>query len=318
MIEFGYKLSSEEFGPADLVRYARRAEDAGFSFAAISDHYHPWIDEQGHSPFVWSALGAIASSTESLKLITGVTCPTIRTHPAIVAQAVATTSLLMPGRFSFGVGSGENLNEHILGDHWPPAPVRLEMLEEAIEVMRKLWTGKLTSHRGKHYTVENARLYDVPDEPPPVLIAASGEKSLSLAGRGGDGLIALAPKGDLIEKFESSGGSGKPKYCEVTVCWAESEDDAKQTVKKQWPLAGLGGQLMQETATPALFEAMTEPLSEEQATENVAIGPDPEKHIASAREFIDAGYTHLWFHQIGPDQEGFFRFYEQQVLPKLR
>ena len=318
MVEFGYKISSEEHGPQDLVRFTRRAEESGFTFGAISDHFHPWIDKQGHSPFVWGLLGAIAASTQNLKVITGVTCPTIRTHPAIVAQAVATTSMLMPGRFSFGVGSGENLNEHILGDHWPPAPVRLEMLEEAIEVMRNLWRGKLTSHRGKHYTVENARLYDVPDEPPPVLVAASGKKSLSLAGEIGDGLIALAPDDDMIRTYEESGGAGKPKYCEVNVCYAADEDDAKKTVREWWPVAGLGGQLMQETATPALFEAATEPLSVEQVTETVSCGPDPDAHIENAKKFVDAGYTHLWFHQIGPDQEGFFKFYEEQVLPKLR
>jgi coenzyme F420-dependent glucose-6-phosphate dehydrogenase len=317
MVEFGYKISSEEHGPQDLVRYARLAEDAGFTFGAISDHFHPWIDKQGHSPFVWGVLGAIAASTESLKLVTGVTAPIIRTHPAIVAHAVATTSLLMPGRFSFGVGSGENLNEHILGDHWPPVAVRLEMLEESIEVMRKLWRGKLTSHRGKHYTVENARLYDVPEEPPPVLIAASGEKSLTLAAEKGDGLVALAPDDSMIKTFDEKAGPGKPKYCEVNVCWAESEEQARETVREWWPVAGLGGQLMQETATPALFEAATEPLSVDQVVETVSCGPDPDGHIENAKKFIDAGYTHLWFHQIGPDQEGFFRFYEQQVLPKL-
>ena len=318
MVEFGYKLSSEEHGPRDLVRYAQAAENAGFTFASISDHFHPWIDKQGHSPFVWAVLGAIASATEELKLVTGVTCPTIRTHPAVVAQAVATTSLLMPGRFSFGVGSGENLNEHILGDHWPPAPVRLEMLEEAIEVMRKLWRGKLTSHRGKHYTVENARLYDVPDEPPPVLVAASGEKSLKVASEVGDGLIALAPDDSMIQKFDDAGGRDKPKYCEVNVCWAASKDEAEKTVREWWPVAGLGGQLMQETATPALFEAATDPLPVDHVVETVSCGPDADAHIENARKFIDAGYTHLWFHQIGPDQDGFFRFYEGEVLPKLR
>jgi coenzyme F420-dependent glucose-6-phosphate dehydrogenase len=317
MVAFGYKVSSEEHGPQDLVRYARMAEDAGFTFAAISDHFHPWIDKQGHSPFVWGVLGAIAQATDELKLITGVTCPTMRVHPAIVAHAVATTSLLMPGRFSFGVGSGENLNEHILGDHWPPAPVRLEMLQEAIEVMRELWSGTLTSHLGKHYTVENARLYDVPDEPPPVLVAASGKKSLTLAGEIGDGLIALAPDEGMIESFNEAGGSGKPKYCEVGVCWATSEDEAKRTVREWWPLTGLGGQLMQETATPALFEAATDPLSVDQVVETVSCGPDPDVHIENARKFIDAGYTHIWFHQIGPDQEGFFSFFEREVLPKL-
>jgi G6PDH family F420-dependent oxidoreductase len=192
------------------------------------------------------------------------------------------------------------------------------MLEEAIDVIRKLWKGKQTSHRGRHYTVENARLYTLPDEPPPILVAASGSKSLALAGEKGDGLISLTPSKDTIKEFELNGGAGKPKYCEVNVCWADSEDDAKKTAREWWPVAGLGGQLMQELALPSLFEAACEPLSTEQVTETIACGPDPERHIEEIRKFIDAGYDHIWIHQIGPDQNGFFEFYEGRVLPKLR
>lgn len=226
MVEIGYKLSSEEHGPADLVRLARRAEEAGFTFASISDHIHPWTDQQGHSPSVWPMIGAIAQATERLTIGTGVTCPTIRTHPAIVAHAAATAACLLPGRFFLGVGSGENLNEHILGDRWPRAAVRREMLAEAIEVMRTLWKGGNRNHEGKHYQVENARIYDLPDERIPLYVAASGERVVELAGRAADGLIALAPDDELLSKFDEAGGKGKPRLAEVQVLYGDSEDEA--------------------------------------------------------------------------------------------
>jgi coenzyme F420-dependent glucose-6-phosphate dehydrogenase len=317
VIEYGYKLSSEEHSPRDLVDNARRAEEAGFSFAAISDHFHPWIDAQGHSPFVWPVIGAIAATTQRLKVLTGVTCPTVRMHPALVAQAAATSAAMMPGRFSLGLGSGENLNEHILGDHWPPVSVRLEMLEEAVGVIRSLWNGDLTTRYGRHYTVENARLFTLPDDDPPVLIAGSGDKSLDLAGRVGDGFIGLAPDEEMISKFAAAGGAGKPTYCEVNVCWAKTTADAVATTVEYWPVAGLKGQLMQELALPAHFEQAASVLSKEQITENVACGPDPEDHIESIRQFADAGYDHIWVHQIGPDQQGAIDFYADNVLPKL-
>ncbi|MDQ4064780.1 MAG: TIGR03557 family F420-dependent LLM class oxidoreductase [Actinomycetota bacterium] len=317
MPEIGYKLSSEEHGPRALVRNAARAEEVGFSFALISDHYHPWIDKQGESPFVWGVLGAIAEATERLVVGTAVTCPTIRIHPAIMAQAAATATALMPGRFLFGVGSGEHLNEHVLGDKWPEAEQRIDMLEEAIEVMRLLWDGGLKSHRGRYYTVENARIYSLPDEPPPIIVAASGEKAAELAGRVGDGLISTAPDEDTVKTFEGAGGSGKPKYAEVLVCWADSEDDAKNTAHEWWPNAAMGGQLGQELALPSLFQAVAENVDPDEVAESVSLGPDPEKHIEGIRKFADAGYTHICVHQIGPDQDGFFEFYADQVLPKL-
>ena len=217
MAAIGYTLSCEEFGPRALTAQAVRAERAGFEFAGISDHYHPWVDQQGNSPFVWGVLGAVSQATERLRLITGVTCPTTRIHPAIVAQAAATAASQLPGRFSFGVGTGENLNEHVLGDRWPPADIRLEMLEEAIEVMRQLWTGDQVSHYGKHFTVENARIYTLPEEPPPIVVAVAGEKSVALAARAGDGLIGTAPKAESIEQFRSEGGEG-PAYGQLHVC----------------------------------------------------------------------------------------------------
>ncbi len=206
-MEYGYALSSEEHPPNELVALARRAEDAGFSFALISDHYHPWADAQGHSPFVWSVIGGIAHATERMRLGTGVTCPTIRIHPAIIAHAVATSACMLGDRFFLGVGTGENLNEHILGDHWPAPDERLERLEEAITVMRLLWKGGYQTHRGKHYTVENARLYDLPERPVPIAVAAAKPNAAELAGRVGDGLVNTSPDAEIVQKFEGAGGT---------------------------------------------------------------------------------------------------------------
>jgi G6PDH family F420-dependent oxidoreductase len=247
-----------------------------------------------------------------------VTCPTVRIHPAIIAQAAATTAALMPGRFMLGVGTGENLNEHILGGAWPSAAVRREMLEEAIQVIRALWKGEDTSHRGCHYTVENARVYTLPDQLPPIFVAASGEKAAELAARAGDGLVATAPNRELIQTFERAGGKGMPRYAEMTVCWAADEASAKKTAKEIWPNAGLGGELSQELPLPRHFEQAAQTVREEDVAKSVPCGPDPEKHRAALKEYVDAGFDHVAIHQVGPDQEGFFRFYEKEVLPKFR
>lgn len=317
MTRFGYKLSSEEHGPNDLVAYAQRAEEVGFSFAAISDHFHPWVSKQGHSPFVWGVLGGIAQQTRSLELITAVTCPTIRMHPAIVAHAAATAATMLPGRFTLGVGSGENLNEHVTGSRWPEVDLRLDMLEEAVEVMRSLWGGGLRSHHGRHYTVENARLYDVPDGSIPVAVAASGENAGRLAAKIGDALVSVAPDPDLVVLFEKEGGGAKPRYAEVNVCWALDESSGRKIAYEWWPVAGFKGQLMQELALPSMFEDGAEMVHEEDAVESIACGPDPDVHLAEIHKFIDAGYDHVFIHQIGPDQEGFFDFYGKEILPKL-
>src|SRR4051794_36970850 len=254
MTSFGYALSSEEHPPGDLVRHARMAEQAGFDFAMVSDHFHPWTSRQGNAPFVWTVLGALARETERIKIGTGVTCPTIRTHPAIVAQAAATVAAMMPGRFMLGVGTGENLNEHVVGAPWPATDLRREMLEEAIEVIRTLWTGEVTTYRGGHYSVEAARVYTLPEEPPPILVAASGPKALELAGRLGDGLVSLAPSPDLLSHFEDAGGEGKPRFGQVEVCWAPDEEQAVETAHEWWPNTALGGELSQELRTPSHFE----------------------------------------------------------------
>ncbi|MBI4524007.1 MAG: TIGR03557 family F420-dependent LLM class oxidoreductase [Deltaproteobacteria bacterium] len=317
MVKLGYALSSEEHAPHDLARYAHLAEQSGFSFALISDHYHPWIERQGHSPFVWSVIGAISQTTQRLALGTGVTCPTIRIHPAIIAQAAATAALMMPGRFFLGLGTGENLNEHILGTHWPPIDVRQEMLEEAIEILRLLWKGENRSHRGKYYTVENARIFSLPDKPPPILIAGSGPDSARLAGRIADGLISTIPEADLIKAFRTAGGINKPRYGQMTVCWAEKEDQARRTAREWWPTTAIPGKLMTELATPAEFEAAAEPVTEEAVAKSIVCGPDPSKHVEEINKYANAGFDHVYVHQVGPDQQGFFRFYERDVLPRL-
>jgi coenzyme F420-dependent glucose-6-phosphate dehydrogenase len=318
MAQFGYTLSCEEFGPRALTAQAVRAERAGFDFAGISDHYHPWVDQQGNSPFVWGVLGAISQATERLELLTGVTCPTTRIHPAIVAQAAATAASLLPGRFALGVGSGENLNEHILGDRWPPVARRQERLEEAVEVIRKLWRGELTTHHGRHYTVENARIYSLPEEPPPILVAVAGERSVELAARIGDGLIGTAPVADSVQAFREKGGEGKPTYGQLHVCWAESEAEAVRTAKEWWPNGAMNGSHFLELPLPSHFEEAAEMVTEEAIAKGIVCGPDPDKHLEAIGEYLEAGYSHVYVHQVGPDQDGFFDFYERSVLPALR
>ena len=316
-VELGYALSSEEHGPNELVRNARAAEEAGFTFALISDHYHPWVDAQGQSPFVWSVIGGIAQATERLRLGTGVTCPTIRIHPAIIAQAAATAQVMLEGRFFLGVGTGEELNEHVTGARWPGPQERLELLEEAIEILRLLWEGGYRSHYGKHYTVEQARIYTLPDEPPPIAVAAAQPKAAQLAGRLGDALIGVSPQEELLAEFDQAGGSGKPRYGQVTVCYAESEDEAKKTAFEIWPNAGLEGPLSQELTIPEHYEAAAHLLDEDDVAETVICGPDPQRHLEAIREYDDAGYTHVYVHQVGRDQDSLFRFYANEILPRL-
>ena len=317
MTEIGYTLSCEEFGPRDLVRFARRAEETGFTFALISDHFHPWIDRQGHSPFVWGVIGGVAQATETLRLGTGVTCPLIRIHPVIVAQAATTAAAMMPGRFFLGVGTGENLNEHITGERWPAIDERLDMLEEAIQLMRSLWDGDLTTHRGKYYTVEQARVYTLPDEPPLIYVAGKGKRAVQLAASLGDGLISTAPESELVDLFENGGGAGKPKVGQLHICWAKTEEQARKTAREWWPNTSIEGELGVELPLPRHFEQAAELLTEDDVAENVVCGPDPERHVAAITEYVDAGFDHVYVHQVGPDQEGFFRFYEREVLPKI-
>jgi G6PDH family F420-dependent oxidoreductase len=317
MTEFGYALSSEEHGPAALVDHAVAAERAGFTFSLISDHFHPWIERHPHSPFVWTVLGALAGATDAMTFGTGVTCPTMRIHPAIVAHAAATTAALMPGRFFLGVGTGENLNEHILGQAWPEWDVRAEMLEEAIAVIRELWTGEIVSHRGRHYRVQNAQLFTLPEAPPPIHVAASGPRMGELAGRIGDGFIGTGPDAEVLKAYRKAGGRG-PRYGQVTLCWAKSKAEARRIARDWWPTAALHGEVTQELPNPKQFTDLVGSVTEDQVAEAITCGPDAEVHLAAIRAYIDAGYDHVYLHQVGPDQAGFLAFAERELLPELR
>jgi G6PDH family F420-dependent oxidoreductase len=315
-MKIGYFLSCEEFGPRELLEQARQAERAGFQGLWISDHYHPWTDEQGQSPFVWSIIGALAEAVPGMHVTTAVTCPTVRIHPAVIAQAAATSAVLLDGRFSFGVGSGEALNEHIFGDRWPEADERLEMLEEAVEVIRELWTGKTVSHRGRHYRVEHARLYTVPETPPPILVSGFGPKSVDLAGRIGDGYCITGPATDLISRYRDAGGTG-PVHAGTKVCYGPDRDEAVKTVHRLWPNESLPGELAQILPTPQHFMQATQLVTEEMIGESVPCGPDLEQHVAALQEFADAGVDELYVQQVGPGQAAFFEAYGKEVLPRF-
>jgi G6PDH family F420-dependent oxidoreductase len=316
-MKIGYFLSCEEFTPRELVRQAKLAEEAGFEALWISDHFHPWNDEQGESPFVWSVIGALADAV-SLPVTTAVTCPTLRIHPAVMAQAAATSAALLgDGRFIFGVGTGEALNEHILGDHWPQADTRLEMLEEAIEIIRELWTGEQISHDGTHYVVENARIYTLPDTLPPIYVSGFGPKAIDLAARIGDGFCTVGPKGDDIKRFRDNGGGDKPVQAGAKVCFGDDKAECVKTVHRLWPNEALPGELAQILPTPAHFEQAAELVTEEMIEESVPCGPDLDEHIENLKQFEEAGADELYIGQIGSGHDAFFKAYGETVLPRL-
>jgi G6PDH family F420-dependent oxidoreductase len=316
MAEIGLALSSEELAPGAIVETARLAEEHGLRSVAVSDHFHPWTDRQGESSFVWSVIGAIAGSTR-LKVTTAVTCPTVRIHPAVLAQAAATAQLLLGGRFVFGVGSGEALNEHVLGDRWPLAPERLEMLDEAVAVMRELWRGGVVDHDGRHYRVSGARLYSLPEQPPPVVVSAFGEKSLELAARIGDGLMTTEPSAETVRRYRELGGRG-PVVGQLKVCFGRDEEKAVSLAHELWAVEQLGGQTNQELPMPAHFAAAAALVRPEQVASSVPCGPDPERHVQGIREYLEAGFDEVYVGQIGPDQRGFLEFYQQELAPRLR
>jgi G6PDH family F420-dependent oxidoreductase len=316
-VRIGYFLATEEFTPAELLAQARAAERAGFQGLWISDHYNPWNAEQGQSPFVWTVLGALAEATSDLRVTTAVTCPTVRIHPAIVAQAAATTAVMLDGRFLFGVGSGEALNEHIFGDPWPTADLRLEMLEEAIELIRRLWSGETISHEGRHYHVEHARLYTLPEAPPPILVSGFGPKAAELAGRVGDGYCITMPDAELISRFRDAGGGDGLIQAGVKVCYATDEGEARKTVRRLWPNEALPGELAQVLPTPSHFEQATELVTEEMLADAVPCGPDLERHLRTIQEYADAGVDELYVHQIGGGHDRFFDVYAREVLPRF-
>jgi G6PDH family F420-dependent oxidoreductase len=315
-MRIGYFLSCEEYTPRELLAQARLAERHGFHGLWISDHYHPWIEAQGESPFVWSVIGALAEATERLPVTTGVTCPTVRIHPAIIAQAAATSAVMLEGRFALGVGSGEALNEHIFGDAWPRADVRLEMLEEAVDILRELWTGRQVRYTGAHYEVENARIYTLPETPPQVLVSGFGPQSVDLAGRIGDGYCITMPDKDLIGRFRATGGD-KPVHAGTKVSYGDDEAERRRIAHRIWPNEGLPGELAQVLPTPAHFEQASELVTEEMIGEAVPCGPDLERHVAALQEFADAGVDELYVQQIGGNHEAFFEAYERDVLPRF-
>ncbi|MGD9617943.1 MAG: TIGR03557 family F420-dependent LLM class oxidoreductase [Alphaproteobacteria bacterium] len=314
--KIGYKLMAEEHGPAALVRNAVRAEQAGFDFAAISDHFFPWIDEQGHSPFAWTVLGAAAQATSHIGLMTAVTCPIMRYHPAIVAQAAATTAMLSGDRLVLGLGSGERLNEHVVGEGWPGIGERHERLSEAYDIIRGLLDGSLTNYRGTYFTLDNAKLFDRPDRVPPIIGAAGGAEAARLTGRKADGLITTVPDAALVEAFKSAGGNG-PLYAEVSICYAESEDKARKIAHRYHRWSLVGGPVMPELPDPESFAAASSHITPEQVGEEVSLGSSPEPHLKAIREYIDAGYDHLILTQIGPEQDAFCGFFERELRPAL-
>jgi len=316
MTSWGYTLSSEEFGPRQLVEQAQIAEQAGFEFLTVSDHYHPWIERQGESPFAWTTIGGVAARTKSVSVGTGVTCPIIRYHPTIVAQAAATSAALLGGRFFLGVGTGEWLNEHIAGGVWPAVEVRREMLAEAVEIIRHLWTGETVDHRGQHYTVENARLFTCPPSAIPIIWAASGTDSAEAAARHGDGLWATAPRAEIVDAYRRAGGRG-PIYGQVTVCYAAEKEQAVKTAMQAWPNAGIPGQLSADLPTWTHFEQVSSLVTEQQLTERIVCGPDPQPFLDLVHQYVDAGFDHVHFHQVGPDQQAFIDFWNSTLAGAL-
>jgi G6PDH family F420-dependent oxidoreductase len=316
VLTLGYALSSEEHPARRLVDIAAQAEQVGLRKLWISDHFHPWVDAQGQSPFVWSVIGGIAYATSQTEVYTAVTCPTVRLHPAVVAQAAATSAVLLEGRFGLGLGSGEALNEHVFGDAWPSADTRLEMLEEAVEVIRRLWTGEVVDHDGPHYTVENARLYTLPEQPPGIWVSGFGPKATRLAARTATGgYVNTSPDPELLRLYRDSGGTGTAQ-ASLKVCWASDADAALDTVLRIWPNSGLPGELAQVLPTPEHFMQAAQLVTREHVA-GTPHGPDPAPYLEKIRAFADAGYDELYLQQIGPDQEGFFRFYERELLPAL-
>lgn len=315
-LRIGIALSGEEHGPRALVDIGEAAVASGFTDLAVTDHYHPWIDEQGHSPFVWSVLGALSGLGGDVRLGTAVTCPTMRIHPAVIAQAAATSAVLAGGRFWLGVGSGENLNEHILGDRWPPAPVRQSMLAESIEVIRLLWSGDEESFDGEHYLVEDARIYDLPDTLPRIMVSAFGPAAARLAAEHGDGLVTTSPDVDTITEFRQHGGTGEVVSL-AKMCWDESEATARATYYRLWPTSGVPGQLSQDLRTPALFEQAIEVVREEDAVGSTPVGPDPERYVESLKSYADAGVDVVYLQQVGTNHQEAYRFVRDEVLPRL-
>ena len=318
MVEIGYTMMCEQRSPKDLVDDLVRAEQAGFDFSVISDHFHPWLEEQGHSGYAWSILGAAAQATEHIPLMSYVTCPIFRYHPAIVAQKAATMALLSDGRFSLGLGSGENLSEHVVGRGWPAVDIRHEMFVEAIEIIRTLFDGGYVTYRGEHFEVEDAKLFDRPEEPPPIGVAVSGRSSCEIAGEQSDFVIAVEPKSELIEMFHEAGGEGKPGVGQIPVCWGPDEAECRALAREQLRWAAAGWKVMAELPNPVNFDAYSQFVREEDIAQMVPCGPEAEGIVEGVKQFVDAGFERIALVQVGDRQEEFCEFYESELAKALR
>lgn len=315
-MRIGYFLSSEEYTPAELIEQAKLAEEAGFGGLWISDHFHPWVDAQGQSPFVWSMIGALSQVTR-LPVTTAVTAPIMRIHPAIIAQAAATSAVLHEGRFVLGVGTGEALNEHIFGDAWPRAGVRLEMLEEAVALMRELWDGGFVDHDGEHYVVENARVYTLPAEPPKVYISGFGPKAIDLAARIGDGFVSVQPNADHVKRFRDNGGGSKVVQGGFKAAFASSVDEGARIAYEKWPNSGVPGELSQVLPSPRHFEQAAQLVTRDMVKESFVCGPDAQPHLEMIGTYTDAGFDEVYVANSGPNYRELFDLYKREVLPKL-
>jgi G6PDH family F420-dependent oxidoreductase len=315
-MKVGYFLSCEEYGPEELVAQAAAADKAGFEGLWISDHFHPWNDQQGQSPFVWSVIGAISQVCD-LPVTTAVTCPTVRTHPAIIAQAAATSARMLDGRFVLGVGTGEALNEHVLGDAWPSLDVRLEMLEEAVDLIRRLWEGDFVTTTGKHYQVDTARIYTLPDEPPPIYMSAFGPKATDVAARIADGFISTSPDDGLLGRFREQAGA-KPAQAGTKVAYAPTEDEGVAHAHRLWSNAGLPGELAQVLPSPRHFEQASTLVTEESTRASVVAGSHVAAHLEEIEKYEQAGFDELYVANMGPHALEMIEFYGREVLPATR
>lgn len=317
MTRFGYTLMGEGHDPRTLVGNAVLAEQAGFELAVFSDHFHPWLPSQDHSPFTWSVLGAVAHATERMELATMVTCPILRYHPAIIAQAAATVAVMCDNRFTLGLGAGERLNEHVVGKGWPPADVRHEMLTEAIKVLRSLWTGGYVSHRGQYFTVEDARIFDLPEEPIDLFVAVSGDASVRLAADAAEGMCTAELAPELVQSYLDAGGRREGVWGQIPLSWHPDESKGKEQALDQFRFGQPGWKVMAELPNPINFAAATETVTVEHMAEMMPCGPDPERHAAAIRAYVDAGYEHIAVVQVGDDQESFLRFWQEELAPRL-
>ena len=317
MTRFGLKLMSELHGPRELVDQARMAEAADLDFVCISDHIHPWLPEHDHSPFAWSVLGAVAAATD-IEMATGLTCPIFRYHPVVIAQAAATVAAMADRPFTLAIGAGERLNEHVTGEPFPAVDIRHERLREAGEIFQLLWQGGFQTYRGRHFTAEDVRIYDLPEEPIRVVVGVSGPSSLDVAADvGADGIMATEPDADLVDGWAERSGKRANTWSEVPMAYAPTDEEGLQLAWDRLRFALPGWKVMSELPNPVNFDAalaLTEPGDMADA---VPYGPDPERYAETIREFADAGFTNLSLIPVGDDVEGTIRFFTEEVRPLL-